>query len=249
MKRIKALDTFQKFVLIVMIVLALVYAVLYANTVSRVGFAYEDAILAPGQEDGAVVYSGKIDGQSARFTVAQDKTIRFQYGDKTYGPYTVRESGTGGRLDLEIYDGDSLMFRGKYQADGDGYWLYNEDGTAYSTGSYSTNDGQEWNMDGTPYDPVKPSVATILALYNGPKLTHKGTWAAWFVGVFLCALNAGCILFADELFRLNLSFRINNAYEAEPSEWELAGRRIGAAGLTVMIWFLFSVGLREVVHL
>ena len=245
MDRIKALDTFQKVVLAVMIVLALVFAVLYAKTVSRVGFSYKDTILVPSREDGATVYSGKIDGQHARFTVAQDKTIRFQWGDKTYGPYTVQKNGTGETYGLEIYDGESLMFRGKYEADGDGFWLYNEDGTVHSIANASFSvDGQEWDADGNLYDPVKPTVFTILSLYIGPKLTHRGNWLAWFLGVFLCVLNAVYILFAEELFRLGLSFRINNVSNAEPSEWELMSRKIGAAGLTVCALLVFSMGLK-----
>ena len=245
MDRLKALDAFQKAVLAVMTVLVFVFAVFYAKTVSRVGFSYKGAILVPSREDSAVVYSGKIDGQRARFTVAQDRSVRFQWGDKTYGPYTVQKNGTGGTYGLEIYDGESLMFRGKYEADGDGFWLYNEDGTVHSIADASFSvDGQEWDADGNLYDPVKPTVFTILSLYNGPKLTHKGNWLAWFLGVFLCVLNAFSILFADELFRLGLSFRINNASNAEPSEWELMTRKIGAAGLAVCALLVFLMGLK-----
>ena len=69
----------------------LVFSVLYPVTTARVGFLYQDTILTPAQEGDATVYSGKLRGEAARFTVHADKSVEFQYGDKTYGPYTVTE--------------------------------------------------------------------------------------------------------------------------------------------------------------
>ena len=45
----------------------------------------------PSEEDGCTVYSGKIYGTAASFTVSADKTVIFQYGNTVYGPYTVKE--------------------------------------------------------------------------------------------------------------------------------------------------------------
>ena len=79
---------------------------------------------------------------------------------------------------------------------------------------------------------------------NDPELTHKGEWFAWFGALFICALNAISILFADELFRWNLAFRIRNADHAEPSDWEIAGRYIGWTVLSIMALVLFIIGLQ-----
>lgn len=75
-------------------------------------------------------------------------------------------------------------------------------------------------------------------------MTHKGTWAAWFGAVFVCVLNAGLMLFADELFRWNLKFRIRDIEYAEPSDWEIAGRYVGWTALAVMALILFVTGLQ-----
>lgn len=45
MDRIRELNRYQKDVLIVVIVMALVFAVIYPKTISRVGFAFKDAVL------------------------------------------------------------------------------------------------------------------------------------------------------------------------------------------------------------
>ena len=242
MERFKALDVYSKIVLILMLVLPVVFLPFYIKTISRDGFSYRDAILTVRQEHGATVYSGKIGGETAEFTVSEDGEVLFRHGSKTYGPYTFRgqENWDG----VDIYDGNTLLFRGRYEFDGEMYWLYNEDGTVHSFGGYWYGDGQEWNSDGTPYDPVKPTVYDILSLAKGPKLTHKGTWLGWFAGLFFCAVNAGSVLFADELFYLRLSFRVSNAYDAEPSELELVGRRFGWAAMAVWALIVFAVGLR-----
>ena len=52
------------------------------------------------------------------------------------------------------------------------------------------------------------------------------------------------MLFADELFRWNASFLVRNAEEAEPSDWEIAGRYITWTALPVMAAVIFILGLK-----
>ena len=56
--------------------------------------------------------------------------------------------------------------------------------------------------------------------------------------------NAVSILYADELFRWDLSFQIQNAETAEPSEWEMMKRYLSWTVLTIMLLVLYIVGLR-----
>ena len=51
------------------------------------------------------------------------------------------------------------------------------------------------------------------------------------------------ILFADELFRWNLSFQIRDVYDAEPSEWEIFTRYAGWTVLTVLTPIMYVIGL------
>lgn len=254
MEKIKNLNLYQKGVLIFMIVIVITFFVLYSMTISRVGFEYKDTILVPNQENGSTVYSGKIKGQQARFTVSEDKTVVFQHGDKTFGPYTAKEDPTAipkdeemaeDMIGVELLQGDSILFRGGVWKFGDEYWLYNEDGTINNFGvTYVTSDGIERDENGNAIDPVEPSVSTILDLMNDPKLTHKGEWLAWFGAVFICVLNSLSILFADELFRFNLIFQIRNVDSAEPSDWEIAGRYISWTVLPIMALVIFIMGLQ-----
>lgn len=249
MERIKALDCWQKGFLLLTAAMVLVFSLAYSATISREGFAYKDAILVPSQENGNTVYSGKIKGKQACFTVYADKTVEFRHGDKTYGPYTAKEDPTaiskereaefdGGEpmIGVEIRRGEEIFFRGCVKKQGDKRWIFNENGDTEAVGTidFSTLFGD---------DSMEPSVSAILNLMAGPKLEHKGNWDIWFCGVFLCIFTAVSILFVDELFRWDLSFRIRNAEQAVPSEWEITSRYLGWGFMVIMAAATFIAGL------
>ena len=233
MARIKSLGFFQKVVLAVVLAMAVVFTVVYAVTTARVGFSYKDAILVPAQEGGAMVYTGKVQGKNARITVDPDEGVTFQYDDKTFGPYTVQEDPTAipeaftensGMTGIEIRCGEDVFFRGCTSKFGGPSFLYNEDGSII--------------------DPLEPEAATILGLLDSPELTHKGSWLAWFLGIIICGVTVVSILFADELFRLRLSFRIQNVEDAEPTEWEMTTRYLSWIVFAIGAFAIFIIGLQ-----
>lgn len=254
MARIRQLDWYQRGILILLLALALVFAVIYRVRIARVGFLYQDKIFVPSEENGVTVYSGKISGEPAQFTVSEDKAVSFHCGEKTYGPYTVTEDPTAlpeeeirstGMTGVEIREGEKLVFRGGFWQSGEDYWLRREDGSMELFEiSYTTSDGVQRDANGNVIDPLEPSLSDILRLVYGPELTHKGTWLAWFGAVFISLLNAGSILYADELFRWDLSFQIQNAETAVPSEWEMMKRYLSWTVLTIMLLVIYIVGLR-----
>ena len=242
--RVKVLGRYQKILLLLMAVMILAFTVIYPNGTARSGFLYEGTILVPSEEDGCTVYSEKIYGTAATFTVSADKTVIFQYGNTVYGPYTVKEDPTAIPKDsdlqtqmtgIELRCGGEIVFRGGVVNSGDWRMLYNEDGSFDLLRSITAT-----MSDGT----MEPSVSTILDLTDGPALTHKGTWLGWFGGVLICVIAALTMLFADELFRWNASFLVRNAEEAEPSDWEIAGRYITWTVLPVMAAVIFILGLK-----
>ena len=254
MDRIRSLNRYQQGILMIMIAMALFFAGMYPVTIRRVGFEYKNAILVPRQENDSMVYSGKIRGRQAQFTVSGDGTVVFRYGDKTYGPYTAKEDPTAIPEDeemaeymtgVELRRGETILFRGGVLDTGDAFLLYNADGTLNNFRiSYVTGDGVERDENGNEIDPMEPSASTILKLMKNPELTHKGEGFAWFGAVLICVLNAISILFADELFRWNLAFQIRNADGAEPSDFEIAGRYIGWTAMTIAALAIFIIGLQ-----
>lgn len=254
MERIKCLNRYQKAVLFLMSVMVLVFAVIYFIVINREGFSYHDTIFTPCQENGNTVYSGKIRGIRASFTVSEDKTVVFQYGDKTYGPYTAKEDATaipkGEEMGefmtgVELRRGEKILFRGGVLSFEEYLWLYNEDGSIKNLDfTVAGGNGIVMDENGNVIDSMEPSASAILDLMSSPKLTHKGEWGIWFCGVFLCVVTTIFILFADEIFRLNLSFQIRNVELAEPSEWEIAGRYITWTTMPILAMVVFIVGLQ-----
>ena len=254
MQRIKNLNGYQKGLLLLMLAMALVFAVVYHMTIARVGVLYQNAIFVPAEENGVTVYSGKLRGKQAEFTVSADKTVSFRCDGQTYGPYTVKEDPTArpedefgreGMTGVEIRDGEELLFRGGFwQSDGS-FWLRNADGSMdLGMQTYVVENGVKKDSDGNIIDPAKPSASDILRLVFDPELTHKGSWLAWLGAVFISFLTAVSILYADELFRWDLSFQIQNAEAAEPSEWEMMKRYISWTVFVIAALIVYFLGLQ-----
>ena len=256
MERIRSLGRYQKGILILMAAMILLFTALYPIIISREGFLYRDALLVPSEEGGNTVYAGKIEGEPASFTLYDDHSVEFRYGDATYGPYTAAEAPDAlqnldlgdGAVGVELRCGEELVFRGGVLRQGDGLMLFAEDGSLYTglrfgvvgaDGSYTVQ-----NEYGESVDPNAPSVSSILTVMAGPPLTHKGSWFGWVTGLITCILTAVDILFADELFRFHMAFHISRAEDAEPSDWEIAGRYIGWTVLPAIALVLFIIGLQ-----
>ncbi len=254
MERIKGLKRYPQVLLLLLVIMVLGFAIVYVITSSRVGFKYQDSILVPSQENGDTVYSGKIQGKTARFTVSDDKTVTFQHGDKVYGPYTYKEDPTAIPKDnenaaymtgVELRCGEEILFRGGIQDVGEYRWLYNEDGSREGgiTVTVTSSGGITRDKNGKIIDPMEPTVHTILDLLSEPELVHKGDGQFWILGLMACGIAAVNILFADEIFRLQFLFSARNPEEIEPSDFELACRPIGWTLLTMIALYVFIKGL------
>lgn len=254
MERIKGLNRYQKGVLVVIAAMVLVFTVLYPVITSRQGFVYWDAFLVCTQEGDNTVYGGKVNGEPASFTVTPDKAVEFQYGQTTYGPYTLQmdpsavPDGVDMAEDLtgiQLLCGDEVFFRGGVWGTGANRILYDQNGGEVVGSGIFVGDGVTFmDENGNVIDPMEPSPYTILDLIEGPQLTHQGSWWGWFAGVLVCAATAVCILFADELFRLQLAFQIRNVEDVEPTDFEIAGRYVTWTVLPFLALLAFVIGLR-----
>lgn len=257
MERIKDLSLYGKLLLLALIVMALVFAVVYPVVAAREGYLYNDQILVPGTENGNTIYSAQVKGEQWRITVTPDKTVTFRCGEKEYGPYTAKIDPTAIPKEdnlanlmtgVEVREGDDIRFRGGIFDTGSYWIMVNEDGTDASfTISAVGGDGTVLSPDGEIIDPMEPSVATVLKLMNGPKLTHRGHGGFCFLGVFVSVIAAVQILFADELFRWHFIFRARNPEDIEPSDWELTMRPIAWTIMVAMALWVYIKGLQIII--
>lgn len=257
MERLKNLNGYQKGILILLLMMAVVFAGIYSAVISREGYRYQDVILVPEYEtDGTVRYSGEIGGFPSSFTVTPDKEVTFRYGNVTYGPYTAVEDPTAIPEDhqhreymtgIEVRKQGEILFRGGIRSVGgrDGHWIMvDENGTLSDLGVYVVmGNGTVIDGNGKRIDPMEPSVSDVLHLMQGPELNHKGDWSVWLSGLFVSVVTVVMILFAEELFRLDLIFRVRNVDQVEPSDWEIFSRYAGWTVLTVAALVIYITGL------
>lgn len=254
MQRIKDLSRYAQILLLVLVVMAIVFAVVYPVTISREGYLYNEHLLIPSTENGNTIYSAKVKGQQWRITVTADKTVNFRFGDKQYGPYTAKEDPSAipaenGMAHLmtgvEVREGDEIIFRGGIYNTGSYWIMVNEDGSDASFQIYTSNsNGEIVDGNGNVIDTMQPSIGSILRLMQGPELTQKGDGFFWFVGTFLALFAAASILFADELFRMQFIFKAQDPDLIEPSEWTLAIRPVSWFILVVMVFAVYMIGLK-----
>lgn len=254
-QRIKACNWYQKGILLLLLVLIPVSAAVYHVRVSRVGVLYKDKIFVPVEESGRTVYTGTLDAKPAEITVSSDKTaVRFSCGDTVYGPYTIKEDPSAladitfrpsDMTGVALYDGETLLFRGGFWPSGEFPQLFSADGSPDLLFElYTIENGVKMDAQGNVVDPAKPGAADILRFALAPELTHKGSWLVWFGAVASSFITAFSILYADELFRWNLSFQIRNTEDAEPSEWEILHRYLGWTVAVILVLVIYILGLK-----
>ena len=88
-------------------------------------------------------------------------------------------------------------------------------------------------------DPA-PSPGDILSFANGPKIHRRGNGLFLLLGLFSNAVCALSLLFEDQLFRWQLSFRVADPGSAEPSEWEMFNRWAGWITLTAVAFLAYA---------
>lgn len=254
MERIRNLSPLQRGLLVVLCAMLVAFGVLYAVVTGRVGYEHRDGILLPETRGDTTVYSGKVLGKPAAFTVDSGQgSVTFSYDGKTYGPYVAMEDPTAipreyaGYEDftgVELWDGTERIFRGYVFLGTDGPVYFTEEGTGPAVTITYTSDGVEYDSDGNVVDPMEPGVYTLLELLYAPTFVHRGNWGLYLLGVVISVAAAVSMLYARELFYWNLSFSIENAREARPTELLLMQWKIGWVVLCALTLFVYIVGLQ-----
>ena len=243
----------QKVLVLLQAAMLLLFLILYP-TVGRLQYIdFRGDHLRFTTEEQTRIYSGRVDGKDVSIVVAPDQSIRFQLGDTEYGPYVIVENPTavpdedsGDLLTMEaslltgveIQDSVSgeVLFRGAYHAmksELSAFFLYDEDGHLVSSFGFGLSVTKE------------PQPEEILQIVLAPDLSPRGHIYGFLFGALFNLATVLLILYADELFRHDLRFRIQNVEDAEPSEWELFSRWVGWLVFTVMALVIYIIGLNN----
>jgi hypothetical protein len=248
----QALSMGQRVLLLLQAFLIVLFGVLYVTVGRQQVISYQDALFRRQVQGDTTVYTGKLNGERAVWTVSPGPVVKFQWGATGFGPYTITADSTAlpAEQDLpeyfpsyaltgvEVREGDQVLFRGGFSFSAStGFWLISEDGEVDSFGITIVSGDQS---------KTEPSVRNILRVALAPEPTQRGSWGFFLLGVLCCVLCAASLLFADELFRWNLSFEIKDAHRAEPTEWALFCRWVSWVALTIVALAVFLIGLNQV---
>ena len=248
MKRFREMEGLQKGIVIVLAAVFVVFSAIYIVAVNREGFVFRDGFLRLSEENGNSVYSGKAGGKQTVITVAPDKSMAFRIGEKTYGPYEVKEDPTILPNGCDILLNGKSIYHGAVRELSDGVLVFNgSDGEPDVFGSinvYTGINGEYRDIDGNPVDIDEPRLSELFEWAKGPEAVRRGNSMMWFFGMLICVITVVSVLFAEELYRLYMSFRMENAEDAVPSEWYIMTRYLGWFLMTVCAIVIFAIGLR-----
>lgn len=241
----KNLPHAQRIMVCVQAFLILLFLILYCVIGTQKVIKYDGGYLRCRTDGEKTVYSGEINGQEIIAVVGRD-SVEYRVDNAVYGPYTVvhdpsavpdKENLPFNTTDsrfltgVEVWEGETLLYRGAY---------HNPDLDITSLFYLMDLDGQ------TVYNGEIPDPYTTLKLFFAPGVTSRGIFGIFLLGALLCVINMVSILYADELFRWSLRFRIVNVEDAEPSEWEIISRWIGWCAISVCVVIMFILGLKRV---
>lgn len=242
----KSLDRFQRGLLLFLALMTIGFTVAYFIAFGQQGVEYHSTFLVQSKENGNTLYSARIREKETVFTVTQTGEVTLRVGDNTFGPYTVEEDDTVSFADqpgdrgIVLYEKGEQIFRGVYRASGSYFALLDAPGRRWDRVpfidvSYDSNYGApDWDP---PFDLI------VRMAMGDITLTRPENWQLYGLGLFISLLDVITILWADSLFRFQMSFRVRDPEKAEPSDWELGSRQIGWVAMVVMAFFVYVMGL------
>lgn len=226
----------QKILLILLLAMAVLFAVLTAVFRGQPLVRWADGLLRPSAEGTANLYTGSIHGSDVAVRVYPDGadtvvdftigSLRHHTGRVTWPDGMISREYGGAVPRVDIFLDDLLVFSGG--CDKDSGTLYREDGSRepglsiWATTSYSSY----WSS-------YQVDAFDVLYFAMEPDIVHRGSWAVWGVTLFISLLTAVDIAFPLAFFYFRYSFSVNNP---EPSDFYLSMQKVGwVVGIAVIL--------------
>ena len=249
------MSRYRRVLLLVMAAEILVFFIANVLAFLRPGLEYQDTLLYPRTEGELQIYQGRVDGETARFTVTPGGEVSYQWGEYTYGPYQITEDpatvpdGYEGSQGIEIRLGDEVLFRGCYlpsstfpliQEDGESLW---EDSNIYMiSGEKIWRNGQEI----TEREYREPSLSALARVALGTELTRQGNILLYLLITVLAVFNVLQICFPGLFFRRYIRWRVRDPELAEPSDFYIAMERMEWVVIAIVCLVLYGMCLTTI---
>jgi len=242
----------QKAILIILLALAVVFAIITGLVRTKKGVTFEDGLLSISQEGDRTVYSGRAEGQKVTVTVYPegeghvvklavgtliDHTYRVEYPGGTiksdFGEYRRIRITVEGRTFLE-----TLLFEGGYNSDINVASFCDENGELdlLGYGRFVTSSGIWYEYELMP--------SQVMRFANGPATTCRGDWLIFVLGLFLSLITAVAVAFPEHLFHWNHFLSVR---DPEPTDFYLATQRISWVIMTAVVLGVYIWGATRIV--
>ena len=268
-----ALSVYQRILLLLLLVMIAAFTGLAFWFQSHpglvcIGLEGKKALLVRSQAGETVRYSGKLDGQSAEFSVTGD-TVTYRWGEETYGPYQVKRDPTArppydpenpwpsGQIGVEVRREGTVVFRGGYTPPGrmiNDYWardLVWEDGSDYvdwSPGIYATTStGEIIGLTGSAANRTvhQPQLYTVIQVAMGPRLSQRGSWTDYIKTTALAVFTVLYVLLYKQLLQARMNWLVKDREQAQPSDVSVAAAPVAMLLLTGAVLLCYLLPLTK----
>lgn len=243
----------QKAILLILLVMAVVFAVLTGVVRTKKGVLFEGGLLSIQQEGDRTVYSGKAEGQKVTVTVYPDgeaQVVELAVGTLIDHIYRVEypggtisgDHGEYERIRITVKGSSFLekkLFEGGYNPDapfGSFCDTNGEPSLILRTRVYTSTTGFWHNYELFPTE--------VVRFAHGPSTTCRGDWLIYALGVFLSLITAVAAAFPEHLFHWNHFLSVR---DPEPTDFYMDCQRVSWVIVTAVVLGVYIWGVTHIV--
>lgn len=239
----------QKAILIILLALAVVFAVVTGVVRTRKGVAFEGGLLSISREGERTVYSGRAEGQKVTITVypeGEHRVVELAVG--TLIDHTYRVEYLGGTIvnDYGTYDKICVTLNGRALFDGG----YNKQAAAPfarfcdANGELDALVAGRGIINGDLWYEYEMLPHQILRFANGPSTAVRGDWLIYALAVFISLIVALGAAFPERLFYWNHFLSVRNP---EPTDFYMDCQKVAWVIGTAVVLGLYLWGVTRIV--
>ena len=237
----------QKAILIILLAMAVVFAVVTGVLRAAKGVSFEGGLLAVSREENRTVYSGRAEGENITLTVepcATGYAVDFSAGTQVILAYRVEYPGGTIRGKFGDYERLCITLHGKTVFEG-GY-NPNISGARFCDlqGEAVLSHSVHWETGGRFWQHYQLNPYQIMEFIDGPELTSRGSWAAYAFATFCTLIVAVDVAFPELLFYLRYGMSVRNP---EPSEMYLSMQKVCWVILPLVLLGFYLWGATRVI--
>ena len=238
----------QKAILIILLAMAVVFAIITGVVRSHKGITFESGLLYPDRREDCTVWSGRIEAEDVTVTTRSEgalQVVELKVGELIDHTYRVEYPGGVIRSDLgdyrrlritktDAYGREELLFDGGCNPGASFAEFCDPEGNPdlLAGTRYVTNAGLWHNYE------LQPS--QVMRLTEGEPLSCRGSWAFYLFVLFCSLIVAADVAFPELFFELKYRMSVQ---DPEPTDLYLSIQKAAWVILTVLLLGFYLWGI------